>query len=108
MYAVFTGEQGDYASADTLINQSQDIAHELGDQTGVAVSLNALEVFARDRGDVAVAQVLKQHLGCGGNWEIRRLSPGPSVTWPTSLNCKVTMRGRAPCTLSVCDLSGTR
>ncbi len=55
---VLAGEQGDYTSADTLINQSQDIAHELGDKTGVAVSLNALAVFARDRGDVAVAQVL--------------------------------------------------
>jgi predicted ATPase len=55
---VLAGEQGDYASADTLINQSQDIAHELGDKTGVAVSLNALAVFARDRGDVAVAHVL--------------------------------------------------
>jgi tetratricopeptide (TPR) repeat protein len=55
---VLAGEQGDYASADTLLNQSQDIAHELGDKTGVAVSLNALAVFARDRGDVAVALVL--------------------------------------------------
>jgi predicted ATPase len=55
---VLAGEQGDYASADTLLNQSQDIAHELGDRTGLAVSLNALAVFARDRGDVAVAHVL--------------------------------------------------
>jgi predicted ATPase len=55
---VLTGEQGDYASADALINESQDIAHELGDKTGIAVSLNALAVFARDRGDVATAHVL--------------------------------------------------
>src|SRR6266478_2248699 len=55
---VLAGEQGDYASADALINESQDIAHELGDKTGVAVSLNALAVFARDRGDVATAHVL--------------------------------------------------
>ena len=55
---VLAGEQGDYASADTLINQSQDIAHQLGDKMGVAVSLNALAVFARDRSDIAVAHLL--------------------------------------------------
>jgi predicted ATPase len=55
---VLAGEQGDYASADTLINQSQDIAHKLGDKMGVAVSLNALAVFARDRSDIAVAHLL--------------------------------------------------
>ncbi|MGA2922608.1 MAG: protein kinase [Candidatus Sulfotelmatobacter sp.] len=51
-------EQGDYASADKLINESQDIALQLGDKKGVAVSLNALAVFARDRSDVARAHVL--------------------------------------------------
>jgi predicted ATPase/serine/threonine protein kinase len=55
---VLAGEQGDYASAEALINESQNIAHELGDKTGIAVSLNALAVFARDRGDVATAQML--------------------------------------------------
>jgi predicted ATPase/serine/threonine protein kinase len=55
---VLAGEQGDYASAATLINESQDIAQALGDKTGVAVSLNALAVFARDRGDVEVAHIL--------------------------------------------------
>jgi len=55
---VLAGEQGDYASADALINESQDIARELGDKTGIAVSLNALAVFARDRGDVATAHIL--------------------------------------------------
>ena len=48
-------EQGDYASADALIRESLDIARQLGDKHGVAVSLNALAVSARDRGDVAVA-----------------------------------------------------
>ncbi|MGA8762856.1 MAG: protein kinase, partial [Candidatus Sulfotelmatobacter sp.] len=55
---VLAGEQGDYAAADTLIRESQDIARRLGDKTGVAVSLNALAVFARDRGDVAIAHTL--------------------------------------------------
>ena len=55
---VLAGEQGDYASAEALINESQDIARELGDKTGIAVSLNALAVFARDRGDAATAHIL--------------------------------------------------
>src|SRR5271154_3714204 len=55
---VLAGEQGDYASADTLISESQEIARRLDDKTGVAVSLNALAVFARDRGDAAMAQRL--------------------------------------------------
>ncbi len=53
---VLAGEQGDYASADALIRESLDIARQLGDKQGVAVSLNALAVNARDRGDVADAR----------------------------------------------------
>jgi predicted ATPase/DNA-binding winged helix-turn-helix (wHTH) protein len=55
---VLAGEQGDYASADALIRESLDIALQLGDKQGAAVSLNALAVHARDRGDVAVASSL--------------------------------------------------
>jgi predicted ATPase len=55
---VLAGEQGDYASAETLIGESLGIARQLSDKTGVAVSLNALAVFARDRGDVATANAL--------------------------------------------------
>jgi predicted ATPase len=55
---VLAGEQGDYASADALINESQDIAYGLSDKMGIAVSLNALAVFARDRGEVGSAHVL--------------------------------------------------
>ena len=55
---VLAGEQGDYASAEALIRESQTIAGQLGDKTGVAVSLNALAVFARDRGNVATAHGL--------------------------------------------------
>src|ERR1700694_1499280 len=55
---VLAGEQGNYDSAAVAISESQDIAHELGDKTGIAVSLNALAVFARDRGDVATAHIL--------------------------------------------------
>jgi predicted ATPase/serine/threonine protein kinase len=55
---VLAGGQGDYASADTLIGESQDIAHQLGDKTGVAVCQNALAVLACDRGDVAKSRAL--------------------------------------------------
>ena len=55
---VLAGEQGDYAAADALMRESLDIARQLGDKQGVAVSLNALAVLARDRGDVALAHSL--------------------------------------------------
>jgi predicted ATPase len=52
---VLAGEQGNYESADALISENLDIARQLQDKQGVAVSLNALAVHARDRGDLAVA-----------------------------------------------------
>jgi predicted ATPase/serine/threonine protein kinase len=55
---VLAVEQGDYASANALIQESLDIARQLGDKQGAAVSLNALAVIARDRGDVALARSL--------------------------------------------------
>jgi predicted ATPase/serine/threonine protein kinase len=55
---VLSGDQGDYAAAIRQITESQVIARQLGDNTGVAVSLNALAVFARDRGDVALSHTL--------------------------------------------------
>jgi predicted ATPase len=57
---VLAGEQGDYASADVLVGESLDITRQLGDQQGVAVSLNALAVLARDRGDLGVAHTLME------------------------------------------------
>ena len=55
---VLAGSQGDYASADALIRESLDIARQLRDQQGAAVSLNALAVNARNRGNVPVARPL--------------------------------------------------
>jgi predicted ATPase len=55
---VLAGVQGDYVSADMLMKQSLDIARQLRDQKGVAVSLNALAVLTRDRGEVALARAL--------------------------------------------------
>jgi len=71
---VLTLEQGDYASADVLITESLEITRHLGDKQGVAVSLNALGVTARDRGDVPLAHsYLKRVWCCGGSWVIRKL-----------------------------------
>ncbi len=55
---VLTGEQGDYAAADALIESSLEIGRKLQDKHGIAVSLNALAVLARDRGDIAVSRSL--------------------------------------------------
>jgi predicted ATPase/serine/threonine protein kinase len=55
---VLAGEQGDYASSDALLREGLDIARQLRDNQGVAVSLNALAVNAQDLGDVAVAHSL--------------------------------------------------
>jgi predicted ATPase len=53
---ILASEQGDYPSADALIGESRDISRQLGDKTGVAVSLNAQAVLVRDRGDIATAR----------------------------------------------------
>jgi predicted ATPase len=55
---VLAGEQGDYVSADKLIEESLEISRGLEDKHGVAVSLNALAVHARDRGDAAASRSL--------------------------------------------------
>jgi predicted ATPase/DNA-binding winged helix-turn-helix (wHTH) protein len=55
---VLAGAQGDYAAADDLVRESLDIARQLEDGQGVAVSLNALAVLAQDRGDIAAAHEL--------------------------------------------------
>ncbi|MGH9555246.1 MAG: tetratricopeptide repeat protein, partial [Terriglobales bacterium] len=55
---VLAGDQGDYATADTLAGESLEIARELNDKAAIAVSLNALAVFSRDRGELEAARVL--------------------------------------------------
>ncbi len=55
---VLAAAQADYAFADPLIQESLEIARQLGDQQGAAVSLNALAVNARDRGDLPLARSL--------------------------------------------------
>ncbi len=55
---VLACEQGDYAAADALMGGGLQVAREMGDKQGVAVSLNAMAVNTRDRGDVEVAHTL--------------------------------------------------
>jgi predicted ATPase len=55
---VLASEQADYAAADPLFREALDIARQLGDKRGIAVSLNALGVNDRNRGEAAVAHSL--------------------------------------------------
>lgn len=48
--------QGDFSAAERFLEQSISLYEELGDQWGIAASLNALAVSARDRGDYCSAQ----------------------------------------------------
>jgi tetratricopeptide (TPR) repeat protein len=48
--------QGDYPAAERALENSLSLYEELGDQSGIAASLNALAVSARDRGDYSAAQ----------------------------------------------------
>ncbi|MGA9566225.1 MAG: protein kinase [Candidatus Korobacteraceae bacterium] len=56
--AVLAGEQGDYAPAQQLFEESLETCLELNDNRGVAVALNALAVNARDRGELATSVFL--------------------------------------------------
>jgi predicted ATPase/DNA-binding winged helix-turn-helix (wHTH) protein len=60
-----TTAQGDYPAAEHYLQQSLSLYEELADNSGVAASLNALGVSARDRGDYASAQSnLERSLAC--------------------------------------------
>ena len=50
--------QADYAAADPLFREALDIARQLGDKRGIAVSLNALGINDRNRGEAAGAHAL--------------------------------------------------
>lgn len=60
-----TTAQGDYSAAHGFLQQSLSLYEELGDQLGIAASLNALAVSARDRGEYAAAQAnFERSLAC--------------------------------------------
>ncbi len=65
--AVLSGEQGDYASARQLFEDSLETCLELNDRRGVAIALNALAVNSRDRGDFPVASSLFER--CVAIWK---------------------------------------
>lgn len=48
--------QGDYQAAERFLKQSLSLYEELDDEAGIAASLNALAISARDGGDLAAAQ----------------------------------------------------
>jgi len=60
-----TTTQGDYDAADHFLQHSLSLYEELADQPGVAASLNALAVSARDRGDYVSAEYnFERSLAC--------------------------------------------
>jgi predicted ATPase/DNA-binding winged helix-turn-helix (wHTH) protein len=48
--------QGDYPAAEHYLKHGLSLYEELGDQSGIAASLNAVAISARDRGDYSSAQ----------------------------------------------------
>ena len=48
--------QGDYVAAEQFLQQGLFLYEELGDQSGIAASLNAIGITARQRGDYPAAQ----------------------------------------------------
>ncbi len=57
--------QGDFPAAERFLEQSLLLYEQLGDRWGIAASLNALGVSARDRGDYPTAQSnLERSLAC--------------------------------------------
>ena len=70
-----TTAQGDFPAAKRFHEQSLSLYQELGDEWGIAVTLNALAVNARDQGDYSAAQAnFERSLEC---W--RKLSDRLSV-----------------------------
>lgn len=57
--------QGDFPAAARFLEQSLSLYEELGDEWGIAASLNALAISARDRGDYSAAQgYFERSLAC--------------------------------------------
>jgi predicted ATPase len=65
--AVLAGDQGDFASAKQLFEESLDTCIALNDNRGVAVALNALAVNARGRGDLSASALLAER--CAAIWK---------------------------------------
>jgi predicted ATPase/DNA-binding winged helix-turn-helix (wHTH) protein len=60
-----TASQGDYRMAERFLGWGLDLYQELKDESGIAASLNALAIVARDRGDYAAAHsYFERSLAC--------------------------------------------
>lgn len=60
-----TTSQGDFSAAGRYAEQSLAVYRDLGDQWGIAVSMNASAIIARDRGDYSAAQsYFEEALSC--------------------------------------------
>ena len=64
--AVFLSAQGDFAAGEKLQRESLKAYREQSDSRGIAVTLNALGITARDRGDLAMARTLFEQ--CVSTW----------------------------------------
>ncbi len=65
-----TTAQGDFPAAEHFLEHSLSLYEDLGDQWGIAASLNALAISARDRGDYSSAQSnFERSLAC---WRMLR------------------------------------
>ena len=53
---VLASDQGDYAAAESAMGESLEIARQLGDKQGAAISLNGMAVGMRHLGDLAGAR----------------------------------------------------
>ena len=61
---ILASDQGDFASAVSLMEESLEVSKQIGDKQGAAVSLNGLGIMARDQGDLAGARsLMEQSLG---------------------------------------------
>jgi len=68
-----TTAQGDFMAAERSLLESLALYEELQDRTGVAASLNALGISARDRGDYRTAEdYVERSLTCWRMWADRR------------------------------------
>src|SRR5579862_227735 len=65
--AVFATAQGDFAAGEKLQRASLEVYREQNDSRGIAVTLNALGITARDRGDLATARTLFEQ--CVSTWK---------------------------------------
>lgn len=58
--AILAADQRDYATSETLLKESLEIARLLQDKRSIAISLNALAVMAREKGDLAASRSLME------------------------------------------------